>query len=252
MCQAGLSLSIRLAAWRRCQVLVHRPRDHVEIQPLGALRRVEHELRQALGRRVAQPLLDGQAVALRLADLLRLFVEEQLVGEAIRRRAAEDAADAARQPHRIDQVLAGHLVIDVERVPAHRPVGLPLQLAAAALHRGLIRLAALRVAPDHRSGCSVVPLHRHLHDAPGARVQRQDRRVGGTAFRPERRQDHRHHLVVAFQHADQRRIEPTGGVIFGGGREFVFESERVQERAQAGVVMRTEARRASRTDRGCG
>ena len=48
---------------------------------------------------VAQPLLDGQAVALRLADLLRLFVEEQLVGEALRRLAAQHAADASRQPH---------------------------------------------------------------------------------------------------------------------------------------------------------
>ena len=72
-------------------------------------------------------------------------------------------------------------------------------------------------------------------------MDRQDRRIGGAALRPERRQDHRHHLVVAFQHADQRRIEPAGGVIFGGRGEFVLEAERVQERAQPRVVVRAEA-----------
>ena len=60
---------------------------------------VEHELRQAFRRGVAQPFLDRQAVALRLADLLRLLVEEQFIGEAVRRRAAENAADAPGQPH---------------------------------------------------------------------------------------------------------------------------------------------------------
>ena len=52
-------------------VFVHRARDHVEIQPLGPLRRVVHELRQRFGRGVAQPVVHRQAVALRLADLLR-------------------------------------------------------------------------------------------------------------------------------------------------------------------------------------
>ena len=37
-------------------------------------------------RAVAQPLLDGQPVALGLADLLALLVEEQLVGQILRWR----------------------------------------------------------------------------------------------------------------------------------------------------------------------
>ena len=44
-----------------------------------------HELRQAFRRRVAQPFLHRQPVALGLADLLAVLVEEQLVGEARRR-----------------------------------------------------------------------------------------------------------------------------------------------------------------------
>ena len=77
MCQAGLAASGAARSCARCwQVFVHRARDLVEEQPLGALRLVVHELRQALGRRVAQPFVDGQAVALGLADLLALLVEE--------------------------------------------------------------------------------------------------------------------------------------------------------------------------------
>ena len=113
---------------------------------------------EAFLRGVAQPFLDRQAVALRLADLLRLLVEEQLVGEALGRRAAEDAADAAGQPDAVDQVLARHLVVDAERVPAHRPVGLPLQLAGAALHRGFERLAGVGIAPDDGAGGGVALL----------------------------------------------------------------------------------------------
>jgi hypothetical protein len=75
------------------QVFIHRARDLVEIEPLRPLRLVVHELGQALGRRVAEPFLDGQPVALGLADLLALLVQEMLVGEGLGRRAAQDAAD---------------------------------------------------------------------------------------------------------------------------------------------------------------
>jgi hypothetical protein len=50
---------------------------------------------KALGRGVAQPLLDRQPVALGLADLLRAFVKKQFIGEAFRRRVAQNAADAS-------------------------------------------------------------------------------------------------------------------------------------------------------------
>ena len=127
-----LLVVLALIAVEELLVLVDVARDDVEVEPLRRLRLAIHEQRQAFGRRVAQPLVDGEAVALRLGNLLALLVEEELVVEAFRRRAAERAADLARELDRVDQVLAGHLVVDAEREPAHRPVGLPLQLAAAA------------------------------------------------------------------------------------------------------------------------
>ena len=69
--------------------------DDVEEQSLGALGLVVHELGEAFGRGVGQPLFDAEAVAFAFADLLGLFVEEQLVGEADRGAAAENLADAA-------------------------------------------------------------------------------------------------------------------------------------------------------------
>ena len=166
------------------EVFVHRARDDVEIQPLGALRRVVHELRRGFpaGRSAAIPRPTGRCPC----DLLifcAVLVEEQLVGEALGRLAAEDAADAAGQADAVDQVLARHLVVDAERVPAHRPVGLPLQLAGAAVDRGLERLAGVGIAPDDGAGGGVAALHRHLHDDAGARVDRQDRGIGGAAVR---------------------------------------------------------------------
>ena len=83
----------------------------------------------------------------------------------------------------------------------------------------------------------VPALHRHLHDDAGLRVDRQDRRVGRAAFRAERRQDHLGDFFITFQHADQRRVEPAGGVVVGGGGELVLEAEGIQEGAQPGVVV---------------
>ena len=70
-------------------VVVDVARDHVEIQPLRRLRLAVHEQRQRFRRGVAQPFVDGEPVALRLRNLLALLVEEELVVEAFRRRAAE-------------------------------------------------------------------------------------------------------------------------------------------------------------------
>src|SRR5215468_4394225 len=91
-------------------VVVDIARNDVEIEPLRRLRLAIHEQRQRFRAGVAQPFLDGEAVALRLRDLLALLVEEQLVIEALRRRAAERAGDLAGQLDGIDQILAGHLV----------------------------------------------------------------------------------------------------------------------------------------------
>ncbi len=76
-----------LVAVEELLIVVDVARDDVEVEPLRRLRLAVHEQRQALGAGVAQPLVDGQAVALRLGNLLALLVEEQLVVEAFRRHA---------------------------------------------------------------------------------------------------------------------------------------------------------------------
>ena len=136
MCQTGFDSrspgALALVGFEELLVLVDVARDDVEIEPLGRLRLAIHEQRQAFRAGVAQPFLDGQPVAFRLGDFLAVLVEEQLVVKAFRRQAAERAADFARQLDRVDQILAGHFVVDAERDPAHGPIGLPLQLAAPA------------------------------------------------------------------------------------------------------------------------
>ena len=47
-----------------------------------------------------------------------------------------------------------------------------------------------------------------------------------------------HHLVVAFEDADQRGIETTGGVIIGRGGKFIIETKRIQKRPQPRIVVR--------------
>ena len=219
-------------------VLVHRARDDVEKQPLGALRLVVHELLQRFPRSVTQPVVHRQAVALGLAYFLAVGVEEQFVGETLRRGGTQDAADAAGQPDAVDEVLAGHFVVHVQGVPAHRPVGLPLHLAVTASHRCLESFMRVRVAPNHCPGRCVQFLHGHLHDHPRLGVHREKRRIGRATIRPQGRQDHGQHLRVAFQHASCRRVETAGGIVLGGRGEFVFEPEAVQERPKARVVVR--------------
>ncbi len=223
-------------------VIVDIARDHVEIQPLGGLRLAIHEQRQRFRRGIAQPLVDGQAIALRLGNLLALVVEEQLVVEAFRRLAAERLGDLARQFDRVDQVLAGHFVIDAERGPAHRPVGLPLQFAVTAGDRHRDALAGFRIVIGDGAGLDVMRDDRHLQHNAGARADRQERRVAGGALLAQARQHDRHHLVEPFQHLEQRGIESAGLVVVGGAGEFVVEAERVEEAAQPRVVMRAERR----------
>ena len=105
---AGTSDNRRLRGQSRSirQIFIDRAWNRIEIQPFGTLRCVEHELRQAFRRGITQLFLHRQAVAFRLADFLRVFVEEQLIGEAFRRLAAQDAADASRQPYGIYQILS--------------------------------------------------------------------------------------------------------------------------------------------------
>ena len=221
-------------------VVVDVARDHVEIQPLCRLRLAVHEQRQRFRRRIAQPLVDGEPVALRLRNLLAVLVEEQLVVKSFRRRAAEYAADLARQLYGIDQILAGHFVVDPEREPAHRPVRLPLQLAMPAGDRKRHALFCLGIIVGDRPCLHVMRHNRHIQHHAGARTDRQERRIARRALFAQGRQHHRHHLVDALQHAHQRRVEFSRSVIIGRARELVVESERVEKRAQPRVVVGAE------------
>ena len=220
------------------QILIDRARDDIEIQPPGPLRLIIHELAKRFRRRITQPLVDRQPVPLGLADLLRLLVQEQLVSETLRRGAAKNPANAPRQPHAIDQVLARHLVIDIQRVPAHRPVRLPLQLARPTLHRRLKRLTTIGIAPNNSACRGIARHHRHLHHNTSHRVDRQNRRVSRPPVRPERRQNNRHHLVVALKNPQQRRIEPTSRIILGRRRKLILKPKRIEKRPQPSVIVR--------------
>src|SRR3954447_8832192 len=116
-------------------IFVDRAGYHTNVQALRLARLAIDVEGEALLAPVAQPLLEAESVALRLGDLLALFVEEHLVIEALGRAATEDARDLARLGDAVDQILARHLVVDPERDPACRPVDLPLQLGEAAERR---------------------------------------------------------------------------------------------------------------------
>jgi hypothetical protein len=83
-------------------------------------------------------------------------------------------------------------------------------------------------------------------------MDRQDRRIGRATVGAEGRQDHLQHLVVAFQHADQRGVEAAGGVVVGGRGELVLKAKGIQERAQPGVVVRAETVVGAERDPECG
>ena len=232
---------LALVAFEELLILVHVARDHVEIQPLRRLRLAVHEQRQALRARIAQPFLDREAVALGLGDFLALLVQEQFVIEALGRVAAKRAADFARQLHGIDQILAGHLVIDAERDPAHRPVGLPLQLAMPAGDRRGHPLARTGIVVGDGASGHVAGDDRHLQHLAGARRNGQERRIGAGPLGAQRRQHDGHDFVEPRQHGHQRRVEAPRRVIIGRGHEFVVEAEGVEERAQPRIVVSAEA-----------
>src|SRR5664280_1622904 len=77
-----------LIAVEELLVFVDGSRDDVEIESLSRPRLAIHETRQAFRAGIAQPFVDGEAVAFRLGNLLPVLVEEEFVIEAFRRRAA--------------------------------------------------------------------------------------------------------------------------------------------------------------------
>ena len=79
---AGISLGEAL-------IFVDRLGDDPEAQLLGFPRFAVDVEGEALSGRVGQPLVDGDAVAAGLGNLLAILVEEQLVIETLGRSAAE-------------------------------------------------------------------------------------------------------------------------------------------------------------------
>ena len=156
--------------------------------------------------------------------------------------AVERRADLARQLDGIDQVLAGHFIVDAERGPAHRPIRLPLQLAVTAGDRQRDALFGLGIVIGDGAGLHVVLDDGHIEHRAGARADRQERRIGRRALLAQGRQHDRHHLVDPRQHLEQRRVEPPRLVIVGRARELVVEFERIEEGAQPRIVVRAETR----------
>ena len=142
-------------------------------------------------------------------------------------------------PHGFNQVLAGHLVIDAEHEPSHRPVGLPLQLAGPAGDRGLDLGIAFRVEIGDGVAVRMCRDHLGLQHASGVRTDRKERAVGGASLFAKGGQHDVHDLVIARQNRAQTVIEPARSVTVGRADEFIVEAETVEEGLQAGIVVRT-------------
>ena len=233
------------------EVLVHRFRDDVEIELLRRLRLLPLIQRQAFGGRIGQPLLDRDAIALGLGNLLALLVEKELVDELLRWLGAEDLADL-RIDRRVGHVvLAEHLEVDAERRPAHAEIRLPLQLHMSARDRQR-RVLAILVDERHSTRLRINRLHRHVENATRRRRDRQEGRIGLAPFRPQRRQHHLHDVIVLLGGAQQHRVEPARLVQRRRRSKFILKAEAVEEGPQPRIhvcaiaLMRAEGIRHSR------
>ena len=220
------------------EVIVDIARNDVKMQTLCRSRPLIHELCEAFRAGVGQPLVNGQAVAFRLRDFLPIGVEKKFVIESFRRPSAERPNDCARKLDRVDEILARHFIVDAERIPTHRPVRLPLQLAISAGYGSDESLAGLRVAPLNRSRAGVAGQKRNLHYNAASWVDRQERGIARRALFSKARQHDFHHCVVSRQHMQQRGVKAAGGIIFGRRGEFIFETEGVEKRPQSRVIVR--------------
>src|ERR1700720_1578834 len=80
---------LALVGFKQLLVFVDVAGYDIEIETLCRLRLAIHEERKRLRARVTQPFFNGETIPPRLGDFLPLFVEEQLVDEPFRRRAAK-------------------------------------------------------------------------------------------------------------------------------------------------------------------
>ena len=221
-------------------IVVDRAGHEPEVQALGLARLAPQIEFEAALPAIGQPFVQGQAIALGLADLLALFVEEHLVVEAFGRAAAEHPSDLARLDGRIDQILACHFIVDAKRDPAHRPVDLPLQLGEAA-ERGLDDLRPVLVGEGDRPGLRIHHPHRHLQHAAAGGRDGQDRRVGQPPLLPQRRQHDGQDRIKLPQHFAQGRVEPARAIAIGRADEFIVEAEAVEELPEQRIIVMREA-----------
>ena len=154
--------------------------------------------------------------------------------------------------HRIDQVLAGHFVIDTKHEPAHRPVGLPLKLAHPAGDAGLDLGAGIGM----KIGDGVTVRMRRddlgLQDMAAVRADREERAVGGAPLLAEGRQHDVHDGVVIRQHGAKTVIEAARAVAVGRADKLIVEAEGIKKGLEAGIVMRAKGRvRAERVPDRC-
>ena len=217
-------------------IFVHCLRDHVPPKPLRRLGLLVHEIAKALRRRVGQPFVDGQPVALRLRNLLPLLVQEQLIGEMLRLLAAQNLADAVIDRRIGAVILAVHLEIDTQRRPTRAEIGLPLQLHLPARHRQR-PFAALFVVEGDGMVLLVDMLDRDIKHPPRFRVDRQEAGIGLLTFLAQGRQHDLHDLLITLDRKPQRVVEPAGLVELGRRIELILKPERIQKPAQHGVVV---------------
>ena len=221
-------------------IFVHRARDHIPRHALRRLRLLVHKVGKRFRGRIGQPLVNRQAIALRLRNFLPFRIEEQLVGEVVRLLAAKDLADAVIDRRIGGMVLAIHLEVHIQRRPARAEVGLPLQFHVPARH-GQGPFAARLVVEGDRAILGVHLLHWHVKHAAGFGMDRQEAGIGLLALFAQARQHHFHDRVVFLGRAQKRLVETARFVELGRRDELVFETEGVEEAAQHRVVMATEA-----------
>ena len=210
------------------------------MHPLGGLGLEVHEIGQALGAGIGQPLVNRDTVARGFGDLLPIGIQEQFIGEMVRRPVPQDAADFVIDRRIGAVILAIHLKIDPKRRPARAKVRFPLQLHIATSNRHGPFLAVLIVKGDG-VGLGADLFHRHIEHPPGFRVKRQKDRIGLAPLFAQRGQHHLHDLIIFFNGASQHLVKLARAIKFGGRVELILKAKGIQEPAQHGIVVMAKA-----------
>src|SRR5579875_1374819 len=110
----SLACVLLFVRFEQLVVFVDTTGNNIKVELFCGLRLAIHEQGEALGSGITKPFFDREAIALRLRDLLPALVKEQLIVKTLRRSTAQHATDFSREPDRIDEIFAGHLVINAQ------------------------------------------------------------------------------------------------------------------------------------------